>query len=709
VDPASLSAAIKKQVEFYFSRENLKHDSFLVAQMDANHYVPISVILEFSKIKALTSSAAQIVDAMKDSTVCSLDSTRAMIKPNTVGVRSTIILRELGATNEEAVRKIFTAEGCGAPVSVHQVLDQWFVTMEDEATATSTALALRKVTFNGEPVKVRVKSESLVRPSGAGLSMSMGAPPFVPSPLMPPVDMTLFPGVQFMGGPLFFGAEPYGSAALAPAAAAAAAVAAAGGGVKVQPAPKAHKGAKPAAAPKAPSTPPKKAPKPAAAAAEPPAVPLTSDDHFPRLLAADSLSSKPVKVYTKQAVEEVVQAMAKQDIPRPDSMNPVDDVAAVRDTANVDLIRKLRSGSMDLAVRHGRPRIESIDSVSSYDYSSLMLGEGVVGAHKHPRRKVSRSDPSKVDKDSSGSPAAPAGGAGSDAAKASKGAYAAALLAGGSGSSPVPASVRPPRPVQKAASSASSKDSPSPPSSGNAAGAAPAKGKGKQAVPPPPVPSQPSVDPAAPAAAASAPSPSKAKRGWEKPDVPPVVPVPKPVKVDTADGAAGAETASSPAATPAAATPEAAAAPAPAVAAPAPAPPAATAEVPQPVAAPAPEVAAAPAPAVPPPTVKPTLSFAAALKKTLPADAPVFVSKHAAVAAPAPAAAPTAAPPSGDVPAPAAAAAADPKKTKQRRERRKPEGEQGKRRPVPAPAPAPSPDDFAEVTHTKARKRNGAA
>lgn len=46
MDPASLQAAIKKQVEFYFSRENLMKDLFLVGQMDANHYVPISVILE---------------------------------------------------------------------------------------------------------------------------------------------------------------------------------------------------------------------------------------------------------------------------------------------------------------------------------------------------------------------------------------------------------------------------------------------------------------------------------------------------------------------------------------------------------------------------------------------------------------------------------------------------------------------------------------
>ena len=39
-----LKAAIKKQLEYYFSRENISKDAYLVSQMDSQMYVPIAVI-----------------------------------------------------------------------------------------------------------------------------------------------------------------------------------------------------------------------------------------------------------------------------------------------------------------------------------------------------------------------------------------------------------------------------------------------------------------------------------------------------------------------------------------------------------------------------------------------------------------------------------------------------------------------------------------
>ena len=45
-DEPALLEALKKQVEFYFSKENLANDTYLVSQMNSQHYVPISTILE---------------------------------------------------------------------------------------------------------------------------------------------------------------------------------------------------------------------------------------------------------------------------------------------------------------------------------------------------------------------------------------------------------------------------------------------------------------------------------------------------------------------------------------------------------------------------------------------------------------------------------------------------------------------------------------
>jgi hypothetical protein len=41
-----LLVAIKKQVEYYFSKENLQQDAFLTSHMDANMSVPLVVVMK---------------------------------------------------------------------------------------------------------------------------------------------------------------------------------------------------------------------------------------------------------------------------------------------------------------------------------------------------------------------------------------------------------------------------------------------------------------------------------------------------------------------------------------------------------------------------------------------------------------------------------------------------------------------------------------
>lgn len=55
------------QVEYYFSRENLCQDAFLVSKMDAGHYVEVSVIADFKMVKQLTSDHTLILESVKDS------------------------------------------------------------------------------------------------------------------------------------------------------------------------------------------------------------------------------------------------------------------------------------------------------------------------------------------------------------------------------------------------------------------------------------------------------------------------------------------------------------------------------------------------------------------------------------------------------------------------------------------------------------------
>ena len=43
-----LLVAIKKQIEYYFSKENLQQDAYLTSHMDANMSVPLAVIMKVS-------------------------------------------------------------------------------------------------------------------------------------------------------------------------------------------------------------------------------------------------------------------------------------------------------------------------------------------------------------------------------------------------------------------------------------------------------------------------------------------------------------------------------------------------------------------------------------------------------------------------------------------------------------------------------------
>jgi hypothetical protein len=74
------------------------------------------VHLQFSKVKFLTSSAQQVVDAIKDSSVCSLDATATMIKPNTV-VRARPQLSLLHACMRVCARSVHARHAARAPDS----------------------------------------------------------------------------------------------------------------------------------------------------------------------------------------------------------------------------------------------------------------------------------------------------------------------------------------------------------------------------------------------------------------------------------------------------------------------------------------------------------------------------------------------------------------------------------------------------------------
>ena len=66
-------------MEYYFSRENLCQDTFLVSKMDAQHYVDVALIADFKMVRQLTSDFDLILSCVAGS-----DKVRCVGSPNSV-------------------------------------------------------------------------------------------------------------------------------------------------------------------------------------------------------------------------------------------------------------------------------------------------------------------------------------------------------------------------------------------------------------------------------------------------------------------------------------------------------------------------------------------------------------------------------------------------------------------------------------------------
>lgn len=66
MDP-SLNDLILKQIEYYFSDDNLVKDNFLRSQMDEEGWVPITLIAGFRRVQTLTNDIQMILGSLRDS------------------------------------------------------------------------------------------------------------------------------------------------------------------------------------------------------------------------------------------------------------------------------------------------------------------------------------------------------------------------------------------------------------------------------------------------------------------------------------------------------------------------------------------------------------------------------------------------------------------------------------------------------------------
>ncbi|KAJ4842470.1 hypothetical protein Tsubulata_001824 [Turnera subulata] len=66
-DTVNLRTNIVKQIEYYFSDENLQNDHYLISLMDNQGWVPIATIADFKRVKRMTTDIQFILDALQSS------------------------------------------------------------------------------------------------------------------------------------------------------------------------------------------------------------------------------------------------------------------------------------------------------------------------------------------------------------------------------------------------------------------------------------------------------------------------------------------------------------------------------------------------------------------------------------------------------------------------------------------------------------------
>ncbi|KAJ1362747.1 hypothetical protein KIN20_022412 [Parelaphostrongylus tenuis] len=152
-----LKQQLKAQLEYYFSRENLITDRYLRCQMDADQFVPISIIAGFRKIVQLTNDYNLILQVLRESNQVEVDERGEKVR--SVCRRCTIILREISEQHREEVEKMLS----GGPPYVdlkYGLNNSWYVTFDNEETTQQAYLHLQNIniTFNNKPICARIKA-----------------------------------------------------------------------------------------------------------------------------------------------------------------------------------------------------------------------------------------------------------------------------------------------------------------------------------------------------------------------------------------------------------------------------------------------------------------------------------------------------------------------------------------------------------------------
>ncbi|XP_059169226.1 la-related protein Larp4B-like isoform X3 [Physella acuta] len=170
--PDSVLEPIRKQMQFYFSAENLPNDKFLNSKMDPDKYIPLDIFLDFNRIKPICSNYEQLAQAVESSSILELNESRNKVRVSQC--RKTLTLRGFPATaTEEDVRQFILDMGAPTPTHIEFVMvkdkcSTWYVSFKDESIALNSFFLLhnQKADYKGYPIGCCIKSSGTMAAAG---------------------------------------------------------------------------------------------------------------------------------------------------------------------------------------------------------------------------------------------------------------------------------------------------------------------------------------------------------------------------------------------------------------------------------------------------------------------------------------------------------------------------------------------------------------
>nr|CAD7570427.1 unnamed protein product [Timema californicum] len=193
-----LKQMLSSQLEYYFSRENLANDAYLLSQMDNDQYVPIWTVANFNQVKKLTKDIKLITEVLRESPNVQVDEEGQKVRPN--HKRCIVILREIpDNTPLEEVKGLFSGEGCPRLISCEFAHNNsWYVTFESDEDAQRAYRFLREEVreFQGKPIMARIKAKPMNR---------------LPMPPVPPLSTAMKNGFRTPPAPPLYDPNAYQS------------------------------------------------------------------------------------------------------------------------------------------------------------------------------------------------------------------------------------------------------------------------------------------------------------------------------------------------------------------------------------------------------------------------------------------------------------------------------------------------------------------